>query len=211
MDPMGLAPNKDGNNSEILPEVEIIVIPPQIPPGSESGFPPFGSVPVIMRALEDLSRLFNPYSPIPDTDLPELVIDKQKEAKNDSSLSADLTNSYTSSGLRYFVDWWKYNDLTGGLGGYIINGQGGHNMGGRKDIKGKHKIINANDMAGPGAGGAATSQGTLLHLLQYLNGAFGLFTDDKPKGYIRENNDTIFYRTRLPSGAYSISWEVKKK
>lgn len=85
MDPMGLAPNKDGNNSEILPEVEIIVIPPQIPPGSESGFPPFGSVPVIMRALEDLSRLFNPYSPFPDTDLPELVIDnrnKNQEAKN---------------------------------------------------------------------------------------------------------------------------------
>lgn len=83
MDATGLALNKRGNNSEILPEVEIIVISPQIPPGSESGFPPFGSVPAIMRALEDLSRLFNPYSPIPDTDLPELIIDKQKEAKND--------------------------------------------------------------------------------------------------------------------------------
>ncbi len=35
----------------------------------------------ILRALEDLARIFNPNSPIPDTDLPELVIDKQKEKK----------------------------------------------------------------------------------------------------------------------------------
>src|SRR5690606_7654507 len=26
-------------------------------------------------------------------------------------LSADFTNSYSSSGLRYFVDWFKYNDF----------------------------------------------------------------------------------------------------
>jgi len=124
-------------------------------------------------------------------------------------LSADFTNSYSSSGLRYFVDWWKYNDFAGGVGGYIVNGYGGYNLGGRKDIKGKHKTINATDMAGPGAGGAATTQGTILHVLQYLNGAFSIFSKENNYDVIRENEDTIFYRIPLRSGFYTTAWKVK--
>lgn len=203
MDPTGLA-SGTGDDSSLLDEIIVIANPIPVAPGPGPGLPPFGSVPAILRALEDLARLFNPNSPIPDTDLPELVIDKQKETNNDSTLldelSIDLTNSYSSSGLRSFVDWWKYNDLAGGLGGYIINGQGGYNMGGPKNIKGKHKTIEANDMAGPGAGGADLTKGTLLHFIQYLNGAFGLYTNDGYK-IIRQNNDTIFIRIPVRPGS----------
>src|SRR5690606_10883608 len=53
-------------------------------------------------------------------------------------LSADFTNSYSSSGLRYFVDWWKYNDLAGGTGGLVINGISTYNMG-SAEIEGPYK------------------------------------------------------------------------
>src|SRR5690606_24293013 len=62
-------------------------------------------------------------------------------------LSADFTNSYSSSGLRYFVDWWKYNDLAGGTGGLVINGISTYNMG-SAEIEGPYKQINVTDLPG---------------------------------------------------------------
>src|SRR5690606_14223660 len=64
-----------------------------------------------------------------------------------AKLSADFTNSYSSSGLRYFVDWWKYNDLAGGTGGLVINGISTYNMG-SAEIEGPYKQINVTDLPG---------------------------------------------------------------
>lgn len=207
IDPTGLAAGKGDELDEI-----IIYVPAPIVPQ----VPGFGTRPGYWGDIIRNDWFLNQFNPFPEEILPEMTIDKRtekQEAKNHSlsdELSVDLTNSYSSSGLRYFVDWWKYNDLAGGVGGYIINGQGRSNLKGRKDIKGKHKTIDANDMTGVGMGGADLTKGTLLHFIQYLNSAFGLYTNDGHK-IIRENNDTIFIRIPVrPGSSYTTQSFILK-
>ena len=137
----------------------------------------------------------------------------QNESTFGSRLSADFTNSYSSSGIRSFVNWWKYNDLAGGTGGLIINGIGGQNMG-VSDMPGPYKHINVTDLPGFSAPG----QNVVQKVMEGLTKLISLGENDHVKGWfnaskdgkvIRESGDTVFYRVPLRSGFTTTHYKLK--
>ena len=76
----------------------------------------------------------------------------------------------------------KIGDLVGGTGAMVISGFGYDNFGGA-DMPGPTKTIKATDAAGVGMGGADVGR-RVLGALQYLNSAFGLWTNDNKEDVI---------------------------
>src|SRR5690606_11048995 len=98
-------------------------------------------------------------------------------------------------------------------GAFRIWGIGTEGMG-RNDIEihGTIKDINVTDLPRPGAGGASPSE-PITKLVQYLNGVFGLFTNEKTEEIIKENIDTIWLRVPIrPGSRYkNKSYKIKNE
>ena len=109
----------------------------------------------------------------------------------------------------------RIGDLVGGTGAMVISGFGYDNFGGA-DMPGPTKTIKATDAAGVGMGGADVGR-RVLGALQYLNSAFGLWTNDNKEDVISKymnglKKDSIytiqgtergqgFYRSQVPNKA----------
>lgn len=100
-------------------------------------------------------------------------------------------------------------DLSGGLGGLNIYGVSRYDMG-QGNIPGESKTINYDEISILGAGGASTKN-FMAKYLQYLSSAMGTHSNsnsNKSK-LIKESNDTLYDRVKLPSGVYTTIKKYK--
>lgn len=107
-----------------------------------------------------------------------------------NKVSSDWEKNKEKSGYNHFVNWWDNNDLTGGLGGYLIYGGGAENMSGGHDVKGEPKEIEASNMGNLGGGGFAAKKNSFLGLFQYLGSAFSSL----PNNLSKESADEEFVK-----------------
>ncbi|TDS55238.1 hypothetical protein [Myroides indicus] len=167
---------------------------------------------VITTGLNHLMHMAVPKDQDPPADKVNSRKGGQKEYGDFSieKLLLDIEKNAQNSGYNHFVDWFKNNDFAGGLGGFKIWGGGYEDSGSGHNIQGKHKSIDASDMIGINGAGAKTDRG-ILGLFQYFSTAFGLWTNNQNKPIIiRQNNDTIFVKSKNPMGITSPGYILKK-